>query len=192
MKKIESSEEKISKKRNAFWNVITIISAVVIAFVLSKYVILISVVVSGSMEPTLPVGNTVVYNKLSYRSNTPVRGDIVVFYSEEFQDYFGKRIIGLPGDQIEFKDGKVWINGSCLNESDYIDKNVPTYATNSFTVPEKHYFMLGDNRINSRDSRFWKEPYISENSIIGKYLFQFNFSFQYDIIKPLKNLIAKK
>ena len=138
----------------------------------------------------MEVGNTVFYNRLAYRSSEPERGDVVAFYSEEFDCYMAKRIIGLPGDHIDFKQGKVKINGCDLDESAYIDKTIPTYALKSFIVPEGHYFLMGDDRMSSRDSRFWENPYISKDSISGKYLFQLNFSFYYDIFMPLKNIIA--
>ena len=71
---------------------------VVMVYLIVTFVIMISVVQSGSMEPTLKTGNTTFYNRIAYVSSSPQRGDVVVFYSEEMNEYMGKRIIGLPGD----------------------------------------------------------------------------------------------
>ena len=88
------------------------------------------------------------------------------------------------GDVIEFKDGYVVINGQYTDESDYLDESVETYSlTNeTFTVPDGSYFLLGDNRENSYDARYWASPYISADDILGKYMGQIDFSIQFDII----------
>lgn len=145
------------------------------------YVIFLSVVQTGSMEPTLGVGNTVFYNRLAYIDNTPQRGDIVAFKSDEYGVYFGKRIIGLPGDEISFDGGRVVINGRYCDESAYLPANVETNCAKTFTVPDGCCFLLGDNRENSNDSRFWTDPYISFDKIKGRYLWQIDFSFQFDV-----------
>lgn len=144
---------------------------------------MVSVVQSGSMEPKLETGNTVIYNRLAYVNNEPQRGDVIVFYSEEYNSYFGKRIIGVPGDVIKFKDGYVVINNQFCDETLYIASDVETNCTKEFEVPEGCYFLLGDNREYSNDSRYWEQPYISKDQIKGKYMGQINFSFQYDILE---------
>ena len=103
------------------------------------------------------------------------------FYSEEYNKLFAKRIIGLPGDHIQFRDGYVVINDQYCKE-DYLDKEIETNCTKEFTVPDNCYFMLGDNREKSNDSRYWKNPYIVRNDILGKYMGQYDFSIQYDIL----------
>ena len=157
--------------------------ALIAAYVILSYIIMVSVIQSGSMEPTLDVGNTVFYNRLAYVNSEPQRGDVIVFFSEEYNSYFGKRVIGLPGDKITFKDGYVVINGQYCDESAYIDPEIETNCSKEFEVPSGCYFLLGDNRELSNDARFWNQPYIEKRLIAGKYMGQIEFSFQYDIIE---------
>lgn len=144
--------------------------------VIFTWLITMSVIQSSSMEPTLMSGSTVFYNNLAYVRNNIERGDIVIFWSKEKQSLLSKRVIGLPGDEISFQDGYVCINGLFADESAYLKENVETNCTETFIVPEKCYFMLGDNRENSFDSRYFDNPYISEADIRGKFLGQIHFS----------------
>ena len=114
------------------------------------------------------------------------RGDAVIFISDEFAgEYFGKRVIGLPGDTIEFKNGYVVLNGEYLDESAYIPDDVETNYSETFVVPANCYFMLGDNREYSDDSRYWNNPYIPREKIKGVYMGHIDFSFQYDVLNKL-------
>lgn len=192
-KNSKSTKEKVitdyDKKRNrnaAIHEILNLVIPIAVIFVILKFVIAVVVIQSASMEPTLMTGNTVFVNRLAYTGEaTPQRGDIVTFWSNEFGKYFGKRVIGVPGDVIEFKDGYVVINGQYTDESDYLDESVETYSlTNeTFTVPDGSYFLLGDNRENSYDARYWASPYISADDILGKYMGQIDFSIQFDIIQ---------
>lgn len=126
---------------------------------------------SGSMEPTLKIGNMEVGNKMAYISKKPQRGDVISFYSKELHEVMGKRVVGIAGDTIEFHDGYVYINGKLYDESEYLDEDVETNCLKTFTVPKGCVFVLGDNRENSKDSRFFKEPYIKISDIRDKYMF---------------------
>ena len=128
-----------------------------------------TVVASASMEPTLKTGSICLYNKLAYKYKPISRGDIICFYSTEQNEVMSKRVIGIAGDEISFKDGYIFINGLKAEES-YISEDMETNSTKTFTVPEGSVFVLGDNRDNSYDSRYWENPYISVNQIYGKYL----------------------
>ena len=117
-----------------------------------------------SMLPTLEEGEYIIINKLSYYLEEPERGDIIVlhFPNDRSRDFI-KRIVGLPGDQIDIANGIVKVNGVDLIEP-YINAQ-PSYS-GSWTVPEDHYFVLGDNRNNSSDSHNWS--YLPRSDIIGK------------------------
>lgn len=120
-----------------------------------------------SMEPTLHNGQLVLVNKLAYRFGRPQIGDVVVFYYPmDPQQKYIKRVIGLPGDQVNVQNGQVLVNGVALDEPYLAEK--PNYHE-QVTVPENALFVLGDNRNNSSDSHSWG-PLPMEN-VIGKALF---------------------
>ena len=184
-KYIECEKYKQQIAKGVIKDLCSIFIPLSIILVICKFVLCITVVQSGSMEPTIPTGNTVVVNRLAYLNQEVKRGDIIFFESSECSTTFGKRVIGLPGDNVEFKDGYVVINGQYVDESDYLDKNVETNCTKTFTVPDGCYFVLGDNREVSNDSRFWLEPYVKHEDIIGRYMGQIGFSFQRDVLHIL-------
>jgi signal peptidase I len=118
----------------------------------------------SSMEPTLKHGEFVVVNRLAYRWKDLQRGDIVVFYYPlDPERRFIKRVIGLPGDTVEMRDGQVWVNGRPLQET-YIRKG--GLEDGVWKVEEGHIFVLGDNRANSSDSRAW--GLLSTRDVIGR------------------------
>lgn len=120
----------------------------------------------SSMNPTLQHGEYLLINNLSYYLNEPQRGDIIVFHHPNSELNLIKRVIGLPGDQIEISDQHVKVNGVILDEP-YIQAE-PTYS-GSWTVPDGEYFVLGDNRNSSSDSHSWQ--YLPKENIIGKAIF---------------------
>ncbi|MBI4283111.1 MAG: signal peptidase I [Chloroflexi bacterium] len=147
----------------------TLLLAAVIFFGL-QFTIQHSVVISPSMMPSLQVNQHLIINKLAYRWHEPQRGDIIVFHPANHQpgDYI-KRVIGLPGESVEIKEGKVYIHqkdGSVLPlDEPYIAERAARPFTGG-TIPENEYFMLGDNRNNSGDSRGgWTVP---RQKIVGK------------------------
>ena len=142
---------------------------VLVVFITMNGLIKNTVVASQSMEPTLKTGSICLYNKLAYKRKPISRGDIVCFYSTEQNEVMSKRVIGIAGDEISFKDGYVFINGLKTEES-YIPEDMETNSAKTFVVPDGTVFVLGDNRDNSYDSRYWENPYISVNQIYGKYL----------------------
>jgi signal peptidase I len=127
---------------------------------------------SEAMLPTLQVNDRVLIDKLAYRSELPKRGDIIIFKPTKniLKDYpnlkaaFIKRVIGLPGETLVVRRGKVYVNNLPLQEK-YI-KEAPEYTWGPSTVPAKSYFVLGDSRNNSNDSHLW--GFVPENHIIGK------------------------
>jgi signal peptidase I len=149
-----------------------IIFAFVRTFFFSNYI-----VEGHSMMPTLEEGNKLVVGKLGYEAEDLSRFDIIVFHANEEED-FVKRIIGLPGDKIEYKNDQLWINGKRVDEP-YLDlyrkKVLGNKLTGDFTleertgevtVPKDHLFVMGDNRLGSWDSRHF--GFISEDQVVGK------------------------
>lgn len=165
----ENKEEEFNLAKEIREWVIVIVVAIALAFFIDTVLIVNAVVPSASMETTIMTGDKLFGNRLSYINEDPQRGDIVIFkYPDNEKELFIKRVIGLPGDTLEIKEGKVYINGSseALNEP-YIHE-IPWGDYGPITVPEDAYFMLGDNRNNSRDSRFWNQPFVFKNKILGK------------------------
>jgi len=134
----------------------TVFWALVLALVLRTFVIQAFWIPSTSMVPTLEISDRVLVLKFWYHlpKVEPKRGQIVVFkYPEDPRKDYVKRLIGLPGDTVEMRNGVVYVNGKEIFE-DYV-KNKDDYTMPMITVPEKSYFCLGDNRPNSQDGRFW-------------------------------------
>jgi len=148
---------------------ITILIAVVV-FVCLRLTVQSYTVVMSSMEPNFQEGECIMVNKVCYRSAGPQRGEVIIFDPPFNSQYpFIKRVIGLPGETVEIKDGKVSINGTPLEE-EYI-MAPPNYTMSATEVPENEYFVLGDNRNNSTDSsKGWTVP---RDNIIGKAWFTY-------------------
>lgn len=176
-KKITISEKATS--RDYVCAMILILVPAFIVVIVCKYVLLLSSVMSGSMEPTLTVGKLAVYNRLAYVNDDIKRGDIITFYSEEFGIDMAKRVIGIPGDTISFVNGAVILNNEILDEREYLPDCTATYCDSSFLVPEGCVFVLGDDREHSFDSRYFKQPFISEDTIEGKFVCQLGPSLNY-------------
>lgn len=123
---------------------------------------------SDAMAPTITKGDRLVVERI-HNTDDIKRDDIVIFDSDELKEMIMKRVIGLPGDHIVIHDGIVNINGNDIQE-DYINKDKK--YNGKFDVPEGKLFLLGDNRPNSADSRFWMNPYIGKESIKGKVVFR--------------------
>lgn len=147
------------------------VQAFAIAIVLAAFIITFiaqSFVVEGSsMEPSLHNRERLLVNKLVYRFKEPQRGDVVVFrYPANPKRKFIKRIIGVPGDIVEVRDGHVILNGQVLEEDYTMDLTLGTFGPE--VVPPGHYFVLGDNRNNSDDSRFPDVGFVPRANIVGK------------------------
>lgn len=145
--------------------ILPVVAAIILAKVINVFLIFKVSVPTESMYPTIKKGDQIFVTKI-YKPSNIKRGDIVVFKSEELNDLLIKRVVGLPGDKIEIKeDGSVYINGNIYPE-EYV--KYPSSKTGSFEVPEGKYLMLGDNRANSADARYWNNPYIDGSEIEGK------------------------
>lgn len=162
------------KNRNTIWKSIfgwirLIIISMLIAFVLNKFVIANAFIPSGSMESTIMTGDRVIGLRLSYLLSSPKRGDIVIFkFPDDESKLYIKRIIGLPGDKVEIRDGLVYINDSSEPLDEPYLSVTPRGNFGPYQVPEDSYFMLGDNRNVSKDSRYWENTFVSSEKIIAK------------------------
>lgn len=158
----------------------TIGLAAVLAFGIRTLVAEARYIPTGSMLPTLQINDRLIIDKLSYRFQDPERGDIVVFMppdsaslctgqSPPLKDAYIKRVIGLPGEQVEVKEGKVYINNRPIAEK-YIEE-IPQYPYGPAIVPKNSYLVLGDNRNASCDSHYW--GFVPRGNIIGRAIVRF-------------------
>jgi signal peptidase I len=153
----------------------TIVTAAILAFGIRTFVAEARYIPSSSMEPTLLINDRLIIEKISYHLHDPKRGDIVVFnptkalQERNFKDAFIKRVIGLPGDTIQVKNGIVYVNGGALSEN-YIAQK-PEYNYGPVTVPLGQYLVLGDNRNNSYDSHYW--GFVPKDKFVGRAFVRF-------------------
>ncbi|MFD1361522.1 signal peptidase I [Lentibacillus salinarum] len=143
-----------------------ILIALLIAFLIRSFILVTSIVDGKSMEPTLEDGEIVLFNKFTYLFNDPARGDIVII-NRPRKNYV-KRIIGLPGETIEVRNQTLLINGEKYEQVFMThDAQTETGQFGPVQVPENRYFVMGDNRMLSKDSRNGL-GFISEENIAGK------------------------
>lgn len=176
---IPDSEEKPDRKYHrptSFTDYFCFFICLIVVIIFVYVIFNISFVTSGSMEPTIKERELTITNRLAYTVKDPGRGDIVICRAGDQNELMLKRIIGLPNDEISFVDGYVFINGVICDESAYLKSDVETNCTESFTVPEGCYFLLGDNRENSIDSRHWNNTFVKRENLIGKIIFHINFN----------------
>jgi len=137
-----------------------------VVFALNKLVYINAVIPSESMQTTIMKGDRIIGSRLAYKSKDPQRFDIVIFkYPDDPSQLFVKRVIGLPGETVNIVDGKVYINDSEEPLDDSFCPETPEGSFGPYTVPEGCYFMLGDNRNHSMDSRYWQNPFVEEDAI---------------------------
>lgn len=147
---------------------IAVVLALIIKFFLFEFVL----VDGASMFPTLHDGDRLIVNKLEYRLKDPQFKDIIIleYNTKDVHVEFVKRIIGMPGDTVAIQDSVVYVNGRPIEE-EYINKEMyPDYR--EVTVPKGAYFVLGDNRNNSKDSRYEDVGFVKEDEIVGKVVYR--------------------
>ena len=177
LKKIEAEGDVAPKKKGALReNIEAIVVAVILALFIRTFVVQAFKIPSGSMKDTLLIGDHILVNKFIYGVKAPFlkktlipikdpkRGDIIVFeFPEDPSKDFIKRVIGVPGDTIEIRNKKLWVNGQPVDNSHAVFKDAKIYPGSMqhrdnlgpITVPENKLFVMGDNRDFSYDSRFW-------------------------------------
>jgi len=187
------------KKESLSWIreiVETIVIALVLAFLIRTFVVQTFWIPSGSMEPTLLVGDRIMAYKLFYGIDDVKRGDIIIFkFPLDPHKDFVKRVIGLPGDTVEIRDKKVYINGKRLIEPyavhlDRWNMGFPRDEYGPVKVPSGSLFVLGDNRDSSEDSRYW--GYVPQKNIIGEVFLIYWPPWRVKIIRPPLMEFAKK
>lgn len=144
------------------------------ALLINSTIIVNATIPTGSMKNTIQPGDKVIGFRLSYKFNEPERGDIIIFkYPDDETKLYIKRVIGLPGEEIEIKGGKVYVNGVAEPLEEPYIKDEPQGDFGPYEVPEDAYFVMGDNRNNSWDARFWDNTFVKKEKILGKALFQY-------------------
>jgi len=147
-----------------------IVLAVFLSFVIIMFFGIKTSMVGTSMEPVIYSGQNVLINRVAYNLTSPKRGDIIVFKpnGNKNSHLYIKRVIGLPGETIQIYNGKVYINGEVYFEDVAIDTKEGGVATNEITLATDEYFVLGDNRVNSEDSRSANIGNVKTGMIEGK------------------------
>ena len=169
----QNAGKESSVMREIIGDIIMIVIVVCAVFLLEKFVLLNAKIPSESMQNTIMVGNRIFGSRHAYRDDGPERYDIVIFrYPDDESQLFLKRVIGLPGDVIDIRGGYVYVNGAetPLTDSFCPEQGVTEEGFLSYPleVPEGCYFMLGDNRLHSKDSRYWDEPFVEKDKILAK------------------------
>jgi len=170
----EGESNKPSIKRillEVFIWVAQIAAVIFLAYIIVYYCVEKTNVIGSSMESTLAANDPIIINKFAYRISDPKRFDVIVFKQSgrEHSFYNIKRIIGLPGETVLIKDGNIYINGEMIEEYSIVEPMINYgLAGEEISLEDNEYFVLGDNRNNSEDSRFASIGNITRDEIIGK------------------------
>lgn len=161
-----------AKIRELLEYVIIFVVVVILVWLMDTFLIVNAQIPSESMENTIMTGDRVIGNRLAYKTGIPQRYDIIIFkYPDDESVLYIKRIIGLPGETVTILGGKVYINGAAEPLDDSFTPEVPLGDFGPYTVPGNSYFVLGDNRNYSFDSRYWENTFVREDQILGKAAF---------------------
>lgn len=173
-KESEKNKEYSSVKETLFDYGKTFLIIFVVVFILSQFVYINATIPSGSMQNTIMQGDRIFGNRLAYIKDDPERYDIIIFkYPDDTSKTFIKRVIGLPGETVEIKNGNVYINGSDQPLDDSFCAEETEGEFGPYVVPDDSYFVMGDNRNNSLDSRYWNNKFVSKDQILAKAVFRY-------------------
>jgi signal peptidase I len=182
MKPVNKEQYKIpvitqaQKRKRKLIDFLIFIIPLLILFIFLKVVFLIGFIPSASMFPLMNTDSGIIANKFAYFKSVPKRGDVIVF--KKADSYMTKRIIGVPEDIVSIQNGMIYINEQPIIE-DYVSTEVktePMIGINYYVVPENNYFVLGDNRESSNDSRNWEKPFVPIENITAKVLCVFSIN----------------
>ncbi len=169
---------EVLKQELIGWLMVIVI-AVAVAFLVSHFLIANTYVPSSSMEETIMTDDRIIGLRTAYWFSEPERGDVIIFkYPDDETQTFIKRVIGLPGETVTIVDGLVFINDSRDALVEPYVKGTPSGSYGPYEVPEDCYFVLGDNREISKDSRYWKNTYVSRDKIMAKAFLRYYPSFK--------------
>ncbi|MBR2653523.1 MAG: signal peptidase I [Lachnospiraceae bacterium] len=167
--KAEKESQKTSIKDEIISYVQMLVFVVVFVSVVNGVILINAKIPSSSMENTIMVNDRIFGNRLAYRSHDPERFDIIIFkFPDDESKKYIKRIIGMPGETVLIVDGKVYIDGASDPLPDSFCPEDPVGSFGPYEVPEGCYFVMGDNRNNSNDSRFWQNSFVSREEILGE------------------------
>lgn len=174
---LEEEARRPGQKLKSFVHavVLPVLYGILIALVLTQVMFFHAEVPSGSMETTIMTGDRIVGNRMAYWFGQPTYGEIVIFWSAEYNEFMVKRVIGCPGDHVELRSDGVYVNDRRVRD-DYVQGTTSALrdGENDWIVPANSYFLLGDNRENSADSRYWNQTFIPEDEIYAKYMFRYS------------------
>lgn len=174
---MKDSNKKLERSTLSFTECIRIIIITfIVVSLMTKFVIANIIVPSGSMLDTINIDDRIIADRLVYKLTGINRGDIIIFDMPDNGDLYIKRVIGLPGETIEGKNGYIYVDGNKLTEAYVKDKLNENFGP--YTIPEDSYFMMGDNRTDSHDSRYWNNKFVSSDKILGRALFRYNHGFK--------------
>lgn len=178
----EEEKQPKSKLREAVEFLIPIVVAVIIAIILKSVVFANAVVPTGSMLNTIHEGDRIIASRLAYVKEDPQRYDVIIFkYPDDEKQIYVKRVIGLPGETVQVINGVVYVtktDGETIQlDNSFVTNCTPEGNFGPFEVPADSYFMMGDNRNSSWDSRFWDNKFVNKEKILGKVKFKYYPSF---------------
>ncbi|TDA65638.1 MAG: signal peptidase I [Clostridia bacterium] len=181
---MEDTRQAEEAQKSSGW--LDLLEAVIIALALAMVIRLFLfepfVIPSGSMEPTLQPGDRIIVSKLSYRFSEPQREDVIVFrYPPNPRLVYIKRLVAMGGDTVRIEDNRLYVNGQPVPEQ-YLPDNVYMHDFGPVTIPPGSFFVLGDNRNNSEDSRVW--GLLPEGNVLGKAVLLFWPPGRFRLIGP--------
>lgn len=153
-------------------DIICFVVIIAVVAVLVNVVFINGFVPTASMEPTLHTKGLFLGDRLAYRHADPERYDVIVFHAPDTGELYVKRVIGLPGEHLYIQDNKVYVNGD-ETDSEFVNGTMDFPDMDYGIIPEDSYFMMGDNRNNSQDSRFWVNTFLKKDEILGKVWFTY-------------------
>ncbi len=195
--KSEKQKDEQKSKGRVFWEYLRLVLTVcIVGFLLQNFVIVNAQIPSASMEDTIMTGERLIGNRLAYLFGDADRYDIIIFkYPDDESQLFIKRVIGLPGETIIISGGKVYavdcytdtsgvsdesliedplqFEDTIILDDSFIKEPMDTDEGLVFRIPEDSYFVMGDNRNNSLDSRYWQNSFVTRDQIVGEAMFRY-------------------